>query len=97
MKTPYEIIRKPVITEKGLQIKELQRTMVFEVAPNATKPDIRRAVEQIFKVKVESVRTMNYAGKFRRQGAHGGRRSMWKKAYVKLKAGEKMVEYLEQA
>ena len=97
MKTPYEVIRKPVITEKGLQIKELQRTLVFEVAPDANKPEIRQAVERIFKVKVESVRTAIFRGKFRRQGAHGGHRPNWKKAYVKLKAGEKMVEYLEQA
>ena len=97
MRTPYEVIRKPVITEKGLQIKELQRTLVFQVAPDATKPEIRQAVEQIFNVKVESVRTAIFAGKFRRQGVHGGRRSSWKKAYVKLKPGEKMVEYLEQA
>jgi large subunit ribosomal protein L23 len=97
MKTPYEIIRKPVITEKGLQIKELQRTLVFQVNPKATKPEIKKAVEKIFGVKVESVRTANFLGKFRRQGARGGHRASWKKAYVKLKSGEKMVEYLEQA
>ena len=96
MKTPYEIIRKPIITEKGLQLKELQRTMVFEVAIKSTKSDIRRAVEMIFGVKVEAVRTATFPGKFRRRGASTGRRPMWKKAYVKLKAGEKMVEYLEQ-
>ena len=96
MKTPYEIIRKPIITEKGLQLKELQRTLVFEVATKATKSDIRRAVEMIFGVKVEVVRTATFAGKIRRRGASSGRRPMWKKAYVKLKAGEKMVEYLEQ-
>lgn len=97
MKTPYEVIRRPVITEKGLQIKELQRTLVFRVAPEATKPEIKQAVEKIFSVKVESVRTANYRGKFRRRGIRGGHRSHWKKAYVKLKPGEKMIEYLEQA
>lgn len=97
MKTVYEIIRRPIITEKGLQIKELQRTLVFEVAVDATKPEIKRAVETIFNVKVARVRTVSLPGKFRRRGLRGGYRADWKKAYVRLKPGEKMVEYMESA
>lgn len=97
MKTIYEVIKRPIITEKGVQIKELQRTLVFEVAPKATKPEIKRAVETMFNVKVEQVRTVVLPGKFRRRGIKGGYRADWKKAYVRLKPGEKMVEYLEPA
>jgi large subunit ribosomal protein L23 len=91
----FQIIRRPIITEKGLGVKETQHTAVFEVAPGATKTEIRKAVEQIFKVKVESVRTANFHGKFRRRGRTGGHRRDWKKAYVKLAPGEKMIEYAE--
>ena len=97
MKTAHEIIRRPIITEKGQQIKELQRTLVFEVAVDATKPEIKHAVETTFKVRVDRVRTVMLPGKFRRRGLRGGYRSDWKKAYVRLKPGEKMVEYLEPA
>ncbi len=97
MKTPHEIIQRPIITEKGVEIKELQRTLVFQVALGATKPEIKRAVEQVFGVKVSAVRTVVVPGKFRRQGVRGGYRSDWKKAYVRLKSGEKMIDYLEPA
>ncbi|MCI0403282.1 MAG: 50S ribosomal protein L23 [Acidobacteria bacterium] len=97
MRTLHEVIRRPIITEKGLQIKELQRTLVFEVAVAASKPEIKRAVETIFNVKVDHVRTTTLPGKFRRRGLRGGYRSDWKKAYVRLKVGEKMVEYTEPA
>jgi large subunit ribosomal protein L23 len=97
MKSPYGIIRRPVITEKGQQIKELQRTLVFEVAIDANKREIKQAVETIFGVKVDRVRTVILPGKFRRRGVRGGYRRDWKKAYVRLKSGEKMVEYLEPA
>jgi len=97
MKSPYEIIRRPVITEKGQQIKELQRTLVFEVVVDANKREIKQAVETVFGVKVDKVRTVNMPGKFRRRGVRGGYRPDWKKAYVRLKPGEKMVEYLEPA
>ena len=95
MKTVYEIIRRPIITEKGMQIKELQRTLVFEVDCGASKPEIKKAVEALFNVKVERVRTMMLPGKFRRRGVRGGYRRDWKKAYVRVKSGEKMIEYLE--
>jgi large subunit ribosomal protein L23 len=95
MKSAYQIIRRPVITEKGLGVKETEGTLVFQVAPNATKTEIREAVQAIFKVKVESVRTANFPGKERRRGRFAGHRPDWKKAFVRLKAGEKMPEYAQ--
>ncbi|HZR28731.1 MAG TPA: 50S ribosomal protein L23 [Terriglobales bacterium] len=95
MKSAYQIIRKPVITEKGLAAKETTATLVFEVAPAATKNEIKEAVQTIFKVKVHSVRTSTFPGKERRRGKFAGYRPDWKKAYVKLKAGEKMPEYAQ--
>ncbi len=95
MKSAYQIIRRPIITEKGLGIKELQRTLVFEVAAQATKTEVREAVQSIFKVKVDAVRTANFPGKERRRGRFSGYRPDWKKAYVRLKAGEKMPEYAQ--
>ena len=95
MKSAYQILRRPVITEKGLAVKETQSTLVFEVAPQATKTEIKQAVQTIFKVKVDSVRTANYLGKERRRGRFTGYRPDWKKAYVRLKSGEKMPDYAE--
>ena len=93
MKTAYQIIRRPVITEKGLGVKETEQTLVFEVAAKATKTEIKEAVQIIFKVKVDHVRTANFLGKERRRGKFTGFRPDWKKAYVRLKSGEKMPEY----
>ena len=90
---PFYIIKRPVVTEKGLAAKENDRTLCLEVDPSATKTDIKAAVEKIFKVKVESVRTANFHGKERRRGRYSGFRPDWKKAFVKLREGEKMVEY----
>jgi large subunit ribosomal protein L23 len=95
MKSAYQIIRRPIITEKGLGIKETEGTLVFEVAAQATKTEVKEAVQQIFKVKVSSVRTATFQGKERRRGKFAGYRPDWKKAYVKLKAGEKMPEYAQ--
>jgi large subunit ribosomal protein L23 len=95
MNTAYQIIRRPVITEKGLAIKESQNTLVFQVAQKATKTEIREAVQNIFKVKVHSIRTATYPGKERRRGKFAGYRPDWKKAYVRLKSGEKMPEYAQ--
>ena len=95
MKSAYQIIRRPVITEMGLAIKENQNTLVFQVAKQATKTEIKEAVQSIFKVKVSSVRTANYPGKERRRGRFAGYRPDWKKAFVRLKAGEKMPEYAQ--
>ena len=95
MKSAYQIIRRPVITEKGLGIKESEATLVFEVSAKASKTEIKSAVQSIFKVKVDTVRTANFAGKERRRGKFTGYRPDWKKAYVRLKAGQKMPEYAE--
>jgi large subunit ribosomal protein L23 len=91
----YEIIRRPLTTEKGVAKQETERTLCFEVDTRANKVQIRAAVEKLFKVKVEDVRTVNLEGKLRRRGRFAGYRSDWKKAYVKLKAGQKMPEFAE--
>ncbi len=92
----HQVIRRPIITEKGLEAKDERRTLCFEVHPDSTKTEVKEAVQKLFQVKVESVRTANFAGKRRRRGRSIGFRSDWKKAYVKLKAGEKMIEYVEK-
>jgi large subunit ribosomal protein L23 len=94
MPTLYDVIRRPLITEKGLQVKETEGTMVFDVAPGASKTEVKQAVEALFKVKVQNVRTANVLGKERRRGKFSGYKPDWKKAYVRLKDGEKMPEYL---
>jgi large subunit ribosomal protein L23 len=91
----YKIVLKPVITEKSTWLKEKNREICFEVDPRANKIEIKRAVEQLFKTKVERVRVQNKRGKVRRVGRNEGRTKNWKKAYVKLKEGEKMIEYFE--
>ena len=95
MPTLFTTIRRPLITEKGMGVKETQNTLVFEVASNATKTEVKQAVETLFKVKVSAVRTATVVGKERRRGKFSGYRPDWKKAYVKLKEGQKMPEYLD--
>jgi large subunit ribosomal protein L23 len=92
-----EVIRRPLITEKTTLIRENNRTVVFEVASGATKVDIKRAVEKLLGSKVEGVRTAISHGKMKRQGRFVGQRSDSKKAYVKLREGEKIPEFLEGA
>ena len=92
-----EVIRRPLITEKTTVIREDGRTLVFQVARDANKIDIRRAVEALLGTKVESVRTALAHGKVKRQGRFMGRRSDWKKAYVRLRDGEKLPEFLQGA
>jgi large subunit ribosomal protein L23 len=92
-----EVIRRPLITEKTTILREDGRTVVFEVARAANKVEIRRAVEQLLGAKVSDVRTANAHGKTKRQGRFVGRRSDWKKAYVKLRDGEKLPDFLEGA
>ena len=94
MPTTYNVIRRPLITEKGLTAKEAEGTLVFEVDPKATKTEVKQAVELLFKVKVAGVRTSNLVGKERRRGKFSGFRPDWKKAYVRLKSGEKMPDYV---
>ena len=93
--TIHDVIRRPLVTEKAVGKKETDGVLCFEVAPGANKIEIKAAVEKLFKVKVAEVRTTNLAGKLRRRGRFAGYRSDWKKAYVKLKAGQKMPEYAE--
>ena len=95
MSAIYQVIKRPVITEKGLTLKERDRTLCFEVHEDASKQQIQEAVEQLFKVKVQQVRTMTVPGKMRRRGKYSGYRPDWKKAYVTLREGEKMIEYGE--
>ena len=97
MKNLYEVLRRPLITEKTTTLKETQRTLGFEVHRDATKPEIKKAVESFFGVKVEDVRVVNVHGKVKRQGRYSGKRPDWKKAYVVLKKGEKMIEFFDQA
>ena len=89
------VIRRPIVTEKGVTKKDSERTLCFEVDANANKTQIRQAVQTLFKVKVAEVRTTTTAGKLRRRGRFAGYRADWKKAYVKLKPGEKTPEYAE--
>ena len=92
-----DVIRRPLITEKTTLIREEGRTLVFQVSRDANKIDIKRAVEALLGSKVESVRTSVAHGKVKRQGRYAGRRPDWKKAYVKLREGEKLPEFLQGA
>jgi large subunit ribosomal protein L23 len=93
--TIYDVIKRPLVTEKGVQKKDDERTLCFEVASDANKTQVKQAVEKLFSVKVEAVRTSNFEGKLRRRGKFAGYRSDWKKAYVKLQAGQKVPEFAE--
>ena len=97
MKSLYQVIKRPLVTEKSNVAKETQHAVCFEVHRDATKPEIKKAVESLFGVKVQDVRVLNVHGKVKRQGRYAGRRPDWKKAYVVLKQGEKMLEFFEQA
>jgi large subunit ribosomal protein L23 len=90
MKTPYNILVGPLLTEKGTLLKEKENKVLFKVAKDANKIEIKRAVEEIFKVKVQSVATINCKGKKKRLGRYEGKRPDWKKAIVTLKEGEKL-------
>jgi large subunit ribosomal protein L23 len=92
-----DVIKRPVVTEKTTLLREDARTLVFEVAADATKVEIKHAVEKLLGSKVEGIRTSIAHGKIKRQGRFAGRRPDWKKAYVKLRAGEKVPEFLEGA
>jgi large subunit ribosomal protein L23 len=97
MSSLYDILRYPHVTEKSTRKKELSegRVIAFQVRKDASKHNIKEAVEHIFEVKVESVRTANFIGKIKRQGRNKGRRPGWKKAYVTLKPGQKPIEFFE--
>ena len=88
MRGPYEVLKRPVITEKGSLIRASGNKAIFEVALSAGKGEIRRAVENLFPVTVVAVRTMRVRGKKRRLGRVVGRTSDWKKAIVTLREGD---------
>ena len=91
-----EIIRRPLVTEKSTMMREDgKNVIVFEVDPDANKIQVKDAVEQLFKVKVDSVRLFNVRGKVKRMGRFEGKRRDWRKAYVKLKEGEKAPDFIE--
>ena len=92
-----DVIRRPLVTEKTTIAREQGSVVVFEVAREATKIDIKHAVEKLCGSKVATVRTQIMHGKFKRQGRFVGQRSDWKKAWVRLKAGEKVPEFMEGA
>ena len=95
MKTAYDIIKRPIITEQSMSETESKK-YTFEVAKDANKIEIAKAVEEIFGVKVDTVNTMNMDGKKKRMGAMpAGRRPSWKKAVVKLTADSKTIEFFE--
>ena len=95
MRDPRSIVRKALITEKGTALRELRNQYHFEVARDANKIEIRHAIETIFSVKVDHVRTMQMRGKVKRQGRYLGKRSDWKKAIVTLQPEQK-IELFEQ-
>jgi large subunit ribosomal protein L23 len=97
IKDPHKIIIRPVITEKTTQLKAVSGVICFEVARNANKIEIKLAIEHLFKTKVAEVRTQTKAGKIRRVGRNMGKTKGWKKAYVRLRDGEKPIEYFEAA
>jgi large subunit ribosomal protein L23 len=90
MKGPQDVIRAPLISEKGSLLTESAQQVLFKVRPEANKIEVKRAVETLFKVKVVKVRMARYLGKIRRVGRHVGRRPEWKKAYVTLREGDKI-------
>jgi len=91
---PLQLIRRPLISEKSTKLKEASNTVCFEVDRRANKIEIQRAVERLFGVKVDGVRVANRQGKWKRMGKFLGQRKAWKKAYVRLAAGEKL-EFFE--
>jgi large subunit ribosomal protein L23 len=98
----WDILRSPVVTEKSVLLKEsssedetVGQILTFRVNTKAGKIEIKRAVEEIFSVKVAKVRTVHYEGKIKKRGRYAGRRASWKKAYITLKKGEPHIDYAE--
>jgi large subunit ribosomal protein L23 len=91
-----KIIRRPLVTEKSTIMRETGANIIsFEVDPSANKIQVKSAVEELFKVKVEEVRLFNVRGKVKRMGRYEGKRRDWRKAYVRLKEGEKAPDFIE--
>jgi large subunit ribosomal protein L23 len=93
MRSVHDVVIAPVVTERSAQLQDEARTYTFIVAKDANKLEIRRAVQSLFGVKVESVRTANYQGKWRRVGRSIGRRAAYKKAMVRLAEGDAIDVY----
>ena len=98
----WDVLKTPVVTEKSVLLKEassedenIGQVLTFRVNRKADKLEIRKAIEEIFNVKVARVRTVQYEGKMKKRGRYEGRRASWKKAYVTLKKGEPHVDYAE--
>jgi large subunit ribosomal protein L23 len=91
----HEVLVRPLVTEKGIVKKEEERTLCFQVSRDANKIQVKQAVEKLFNVKVEEVRTANFDGKLRRRGRFAAYRSNWKKAYVRIEEGQKVPEFTE--
>jgi large subunit ribosomal protein L23 len=96
MKNPYIIIKKPLFTEKGSNLKESQNKILIEVSKDANKLDIKRSIEGIFEVKVDKVATISIHGKWKKHGRSIGKRPDRKKAVITLKKGEKL-DFIEGA
>ena len=94
MKTAYDVIIKPIITEDSMS-RLAEKKYTFEVASGATKVEIKKAVEEIFKVEVEKVNTVSMNSKNKRVGYHFGKTSEWKKAIVTLTASSKTIEFFD--
>lgn len=92
----YDIVRRPLITEKTNRQKELANQLTFEVSPDVNRIEVQRAIEKIFNVKVSKIRTMNIHGKKKRRGRIIGKRKNWKKAIVTLMPGER-IDFFEGA
>ena len=95
MSRSHQIIRRPVVTEKTTNLRDGANVIAFEVDVNANKIEVRRAVEDLFKVKVAEVRIFNVRGKMKRMGRYEGKRRDWRKAYVRLKEGQKAPDFFE--
>lgn len=96
MNNLYTIIKKPLFTEKGSALKESENKLLVEVGRDSNKLEIKKAIEEIFKVKVEKVATIKTHGKWKRHGKSIGKRSDRKKALITLKKGEKL-DFIEGA
>jgi large subunit ribosomal protein L23 len=94
MKAPQDIVIRPIITERSMRDME-ENKYTFVVSKKANKIEIKKAVEELFGVKVDSVNVVNYMGKMRRMGRNIGRKASWKKAFVKLAEGSKKIEFFE--
>ncbi|MDP9359934.1 MAG: 50S ribosomal protein L23 [Acidobacteriota bacterium] len=91
-----QIIRRPLVTEKSTMMRDAgDNILAFEVDSKANKIQVKSAIEELFKVKVEEVRLFNVRGKIKRMGRYQGKRRDWRKAYVRLKEGEKAPDFIE--